>query len=173
MTREEAVNVLKNTTLILGRVNGKMALAEAVNMAIEALQTDGDCISRQAAIDALAEDMPQAYTPDGSHPADEGIFMAQEIYADCIKTIEMLPSVQPEPCEDTISRADAIRVASGYCHPANVAQELAKLPSAQPEVIRCKDCIRYHEPSCLMAYDGKEWSEDNGFCHVAERRTDE
>lgn len=30
---------------------------------------------------------------------------------------------------DAISRADAIRVASGYCHPSNVAKELAKLPS--------------------------------------------
>ena len=55
-----------------------------------------DLISRQAAIDALAEDMPQAYTPDGSHPADEGIFMAQEIYADCIQTLKELPSAQPE-----------------------------------------------------------------------------
>lgn len=34
---------------------------------------------------------------------------------------------------DLISRADAIRIASGYCHQANIAQELAKLPSAQPE----------------------------------------
>ena len=55
-----------------------------------------DLISRTQAIDALAEDMPSTYTPDGSHPADEGIFMAQEIYADCIKTIEILPSAQPE-----------------------------------------------------------------------------
>lgn len=36
-----------------------------------------DLINRQQAIDALAEDMPQAYTPDGSHPADEGIFMTE------------------------------------------------------------------------------------------------
>ena len=34
---------------------------------------------------------------------------------------------------DLISRQAAIRVASGYCHPANIAKELAKLPSAQPE----------------------------------------
>ena len=34
---------------------------------------------------------------------------------------------------DTISRQAAIRVASGYCHPANIAKELEKLPSAQPE----------------------------------------
>lgn len=55
-----------------------------------------DLISREQAIDALAEDMPSAYTPDGSHPADEGIFMVQEIYADCIQTLKELPSAQPE-----------------------------------------------------------------------------
>ena len=55
-----------------------------------------DFISRQVAIDALAEQMPKPYTPDGSHPADEGIFAAQEIYADCIQTLEALPSAQPD-----------------------------------------------------------------------------
>ena len=55
-----------------------------------------DAISRQQAIDALTEDMPSAYTPDGSHPADEGIFMAQEIYADCIQTLKELPSAEPK-----------------------------------------------------------------------------
>lgn len=34
---------------------------------------------------------------------------------------------------DTISRQAAIRIASGYCHPANIAAELAKLPPVQPE----------------------------------------
>ncbi len=56
-----------------------------------------NCISRQAAIDALAKMMPKSYTPDGSHPADEEIFREQEIFADCIKTLEILPSAQPEP----------------------------------------------------------------------------
>lgn len=37
-----------------------------------------------------------------------------------------------EPCKDAISRAEAIRIASGYCHLANVAKELAKLPSVNP-----------------------------------------
>ena len=55
-----------------------------------------DLISRQAAIDAIAKMMPQSLTPDGSHPADEEIFIAQEAFADCIKTIEILPSAQPE-----------------------------------------------------------------------------
>ena len=35
---------------------------------------------------------------------------------------------------DCISRADAIRLASGYCHPSNVAKELAKLPSVTPQL---------------------------------------
>ena len=38
-----------------------------------------------------------------------------------------------ETCTDTISRQAAICIASGYCHPANIAKELAKLPPAQPE----------------------------------------
>ena len=60
-------------------------------------KAEGDCISRRAAIDALAKQMPKSYTLDGSHPADEEIFKAQEVYADCIKTIELLPDAQPEP----------------------------------------------------------------------------
>ena len=55
-----------------------------------------DLISRQAAIDALARMMPRSYTPDGSHPADEEIFRAQEVFADCIEALEILPSAQPE-----------------------------------------------------------------------------
>lgn len=55
----------------------------------------------------------------------------------------------------------------------HVLAAIEGLPSAQPEIIRCKECIRYHEPSCLMVYDGKEWAEDNGFCHAGKRRTDE
>ena len=61
-----------------------------------ACSTD-DTISRRVAIEALAKQMPEPYTPDGSHPADEGIFQVQEVYADCIETLELLPSVQPEP----------------------------------------------------------------------------
>ena len=40
---------------------------------------------------------------------------------------------EKDTTSDCISRQEAIRIASGYCHPANVAKELAKLPSVQPE----------------------------------------
>ena len=54
---------------------------------------------------------------------------------------EYLSKLQVEPCEDAISRADAIRVASGYCHPSNIAKELAKLPPVQPKPTECEDAI--------------------------------
>ena len=36
-------------------------------------------------------------------------------------------------CDDCISREAAIYVASGFCHPSNVAKELEKLPSVTPK----------------------------------------
>ena len=44
-----------------------------------------------------------------------------------------IKALEQETCEDTISRQAAVYVASGYCHPANVADELAKLPSVNPQ----------------------------------------
>ena len=58
--------------------------------------SDSDLVYREAAIEAIAKQMPRSYTPDGSHPADEEIFKAQEIYVDCIESIEILPAVQPD-----------------------------------------------------------------------------
>ena len=49
-------------------------------------------ISKNKAIEAIAAMMPKSFTPDGSHPADEEIFRIQEIYADCIEAIEILPT---------------------------------------------------------------------------------
>ena len=50
-------------------------------------------------------------------------------YDACKMSIDAL---KQEPCEDAISRQAAVYVASGFCHPSNVADELAKLPSVQP-----------------------------------------
>lgn len=105
--------------------------------------------------------------------------------------------------EDLIRRDDAIRVASGYCHPANVAKELAKLPSAepeqlhlqkeqeymrgwedgrknlleqlpsaQPEIIRCKDCKHWGKRGLCEKWD-QYISNEDFYCGCAERRTDE
>jgi hypothetical protein len=50
-----------------------------------------------------------------------------------------IKALEQEPCEDAIDRSKAIMIASGYCHPANVAKELAKLPSVNPQP--CEDAI--------------------------------
>ena len=110
MDNREAVNWLINISADIGKAEHsdlwhyEQALTEIKAM-LESAQLSqkdatkdatSDLISRQAAIDALAKQMPTPYTPDGSHPADEGIFQAQEVYADCIETLELLPPAQPE-----------------------------------------------------------------------------
>ena len=68
-----------------------------------------------------------------------------EVCEECIKypncdhmgqddvTETIIKALEQEPCEDAISRKQAIYVASGYCHPANVAKELAKLSSVNSQ----------------------------------------
>ena len=118
------------------------------------MSQNDDLISRQAVINALAKQMPESYTLDGSHPADEEIFMAQEIYADCIKTIEQLPAVQPDHVADIGKKADGdcisrqavvkffndwISCLDENCHHQSVADmiiiknDFKNLPSVQPE----------------------------------------
>ena len=70
--------------------------------------------------------MSQCLDKEELHKANKAIDMA-------IKALEQ------EPCEDVISRTEAIRVASGYCHWSNIPDELAKLPSVNP--IPCEDAI--------------------------------
>ena len=50
-------------------------------------------------------------------------------------TPTVIDAGKQEPCGDAIDRAEAIKIASGYCHPANVAKELAKLPPVNPQPI--------------------------------------
>ena len=67
------------------------------------------------------------------------------------------------------------------CGAALAKTYVEQLPSAQPEIIRCKDCkYRYidevHGPSCELDTGdpyatGRNADEDNWFCADAERRT--
>ena len=41
---------------------------------------------------------------------------------------------------DLISRQEAIDVAKQHWYKPDIAKALEELPSAQPEIIRCKDC---------------------------------
>jgi len=55
-----------------------------------------DMIDRQAAIDALAKNMPSWTTPDGSGQFDHDIQVTDEAYVDCMQIIHDMPSAQPE-----------------------------------------------------------------------------
>ena len=83
------------------------------------------------------------------------------------------------PCGDSISRAEAIddlhgKDPSQIWDTADIEVWVNALPSAQPEIIRCKDCKHNQLPStcgnaiCEIFYG---MTNKNGFCHRAERRT--
>ena len=93
--------------------------------------------------------------------------------------------------KDTIYRQDAIDLfdvpdADGMFTSCGYAmRELRKLPSAQTEIIRCKDCkhFEYDHPYIIQGVPvlGHEvcnaWgdgckTDENGYCFMAERRTD-
>lgn len=38
------------------------------------------------------------------------------------------------------------------------------------ELTRCKDCKLFGDEKCLMYFDGYDWAEPDGYCHLAERR---
>ena len=85
-----------------------------------------------------------------------------------LEYIRNMPSVNPqEPRGDAIDRAEAIKVASGYCHPANVAKELAKLPPVTPqpktghwEKATDKYCYWYKCSCCGTKASKNEWGSD-------------
>ncbi len=85
---------------------------------------------------------------------------------------------------DLISRQAAIDAIMGEPtdahYPSWYAERLEQLPSAQPEIVRCKDCKYSH-----MTYDGdckycdiwfpyeQEYMPGDYYCGSAERRQDE
>ena len=54
-------------------------------------------------------------------------------------------------------------------YPSWYAERLEQLPSAQPEITRCKDCEHWTNDDCPFAWGKVE----DAFCSYAERRTDE
>ena len=74
---------------------------------------------------------------------------------------------------DLISRQAAIelieRMKPYHQEADDIAEMIANMPSAQPEVIRCKDC-KYYDPNDHCYLQG---AEANDFCSYAERRADE
>ena len=53
----------------------------------------------------------------------------------------------------------------------HIIDVIKQLPSAQPEIIRCKDCKYHGANECNHSF-ALVVSKDNDFCSYAERRTD-
>lgn len=50
-----------------------------------------------------------------------------------------------------------------------ILEAIAELPSAEPQIIRCKDCKHYKYGMCMKICANKS---TNGFCDWGERRTE-
>lgn len=127
-----------------------------------------DSISRQKAIDTVKK-MRAVCDTDSI-----------EDYEALLETaFEVLPSAQPEPCEDAVSREAVSSWLKQYGQDVlhgkyefslmYIWKNLMDLPSVQPEIIRCKDCRHNH--NCDIQYHAQ--AGDMFFCAGAERRTDE
>ena len=62
-----------------------------------------------------------------------------EQFLDVVALEMAIKALEQQPCTDAISRAEAIKVASGFCHWSNIPKELEKLPSVNPKP--CEDAI--------------------------------
>ena len=143
---------------------------------------NGELISRQAAIDELI-----AFKE--AHKADR--FTGDFLHWTGIKAmIEELPSVHPDVPDtnvgDMISRQAAIKaICERECDALKPCQAECKsiwaieeLPSAQPEIIRCKDCKNYYfadnrvpsEQSWVCDAWGIDQTAHMGYCFKAERK---
>lgn len=78
---------------------------------------------------------------------------------------------------DLVSRQAAIDAVNELTYPSSlldVKRKLLYLPSAQPEIIKCRDCKHYISGSddvryCFNHDDDILWQDDD-FCSRAERR---
>ena len=141
---------------------------------------ENDLISRQAAIDAL-ENTKTAISENGER------YIAKQ---NAIMRIDALPSAQPTfDARDTqynlpigtdcISRQAAINKILGQPpephYPSWYAEQIKELPSAEPQIIYCKDCKHRDNYGCCKHWKGLAMgdipiaTDDNDFCSNAER----
>ena len=83
---------------------------------------------------------------------------------------------------DYISREAAIETLSEFYHHKSEIQHIAlrealnRVPTADVvEVVRCKDCRYLHngyDEKCCINHKGVVATDENGFCHHAERSAD-
>lgn len=129
MTREEAIKLLTQYIDYDAETPDYYEMEKACKVAIKALEhPERNVVAIVPCGDAIDRKLVYAFL--------SGLISDETERKKALEYINELPPVNPiEPCSDAIDRAKAIIVASGYCHPSNVAKELAKLPSVNPQPI--------------------------------------
>ena len=143
MTNQEAVTKLTNIVHD-DHYAWHPSILTAFGMAVDALKgTDVDCISRAEAIDAIESHIRTAEEPYHLSRVEEVMNHVFEIAASCVYN---LPSAQPEPCEDAVSREAISEWLKQYGQDVlhgkykfslmYIWKNLMDLPSAQPETAK-------------------------------------
>ncbi len=193
MTREEAIIILENNRPSCGEriIFKESEVYEAMSMAIEALSSSeipnsSDSISRQAAIDAVKKNTFRLTFAEEQNCEGHVAWSAEAVYSDVMEgALLELPSAQPDQRSfswgqenDVVSRQwlmecvnegwikfDTEKDENRFVH---LVRDIA--PSAQPEIIRCKDCKHYDGRPCGIV-DWYNTADD--FCSRAERKDGE
>jgi hypothetical protein len=75
--------------------------------------------------------------------------------------------------EQVIATIDSFNVFESRYDQIKLELMIRELPSAQPEIIRCKDCKYWKRSSCCEGYCGEidmEGFDEDHYCGFAERR---
>ena len=102
-----------------------------------------------------------------------------------LREIKALESAQPEPCEDAVSRqrllSDLKELTAAWGKYPVMAEQIKgveaaigyveTIPSAQPEIIHCRDCRHHGTAICrIWSRYGTINTPGYGFCYRAERK---
>ena len=142
-----------------------------------------DTISRQAAIDALEKPLNVSDTRSYEYNVGEQMQWEKDV-----KALNRLPSAPQETqCEVLsdgtahitadidVSAVTRVLLSQAGTHYGDLFYR-DDLPSAQPEITRCKDCKYYEWGWYCSAWNnspGFPMVTEEGYCNLAERRNDE
>ena len=151
-----------------------MTLEEAIKHAEEMAKCGGKCGEDHAQLAEWLKELKERRAAELEKRTEE----RTETHAcDCISrraAIEALDALCDRECEYSKKQRS---VMCGACHLGSAFDVVEQLPSAQSEIIRCRDCKHHHRDNSGAYYCGKKdygygWGL-NDFCSRAERRTDD
>ena len=134
-------------------------------------------IYKQAAIDAIKE-----YIVDPNHAISEyedNVFNYNAGLKSAVQAIVDLPSAQPElsmEIEEILNYLDTtlhpiVSPDNWYVY-SELHDMVSMLPSARPEIVRCRDCKNHDGIRCFR-WNSTIITGFDDFCSKAERRTDD